>query len=128
MIRFNLPGLSPGMCFVLSWLIDRGGAMRYVTLLDKIKDFAREDERLVTRNTVNGLINRGYLEESDDALQVLQVSDWALTMLYRHAHNPNPLPVMRARAEALARLESATRTAAAIREAWTNRNTEGDHA
>lgn len=129
MIRFDFDRLSPGMRFALSWLIDQGGAMRFITLLDKIKDFAREDGRLVTRNTVNSLINRGHLEESDDALQVVQVSDWALSFIYRNPDNPNPLPIMRARAEALARRESAARTADMIQHTWNNRNnttTESD--
>lgn len=122
MIRFDFPGLSPGMCFALSWLIDRGGAIYYRALLEDIKPDAKAEGRIVSRSTVNGLLNRGYLEESDDMRRVQVPVDgvgiwggaWPI------------IPVMRARAEALAHRENANRVADMIKDAWDNRNTEGD--
>lgn len=121
MIRFDFAGLTPGMQFLLSWLIDRGGADTQSRTLLGARVAAKPFGLSVTASTLRALLRRSYLERSNDMTRV-QVSPWAITMACRYASNPHPEPVMQVRAEYLAHLENAARTADMIKAAWGTRN------
>lgn len=124
MIRFDFQGLTPSQSHALSVLIDNGGAARADLLCVAANNAPGGHPKGVTKPTILSLVRRGYLDFDEAERNRVQVSDWALTMAFRNPGNPNPLPVMLARAEALAAKESATRTADMIKETWTSRNTE----
>lgn len=110
MIRFNFIGLSPSQRLALSTLIDNGGTAPAPALI--LAANARIDRTGggigVMRSTIRALIRRGHLERQDDGDGV-QITPHAAREALRLATNPNPIPVMRARAEALAHREAVAR-------------------
>jgi hypothetical protein len=111
MIRFEFDSLTPSMKFALSWLIDQGGATTWIGLLNGASEAGKPHGVIVTRATVTALIRRGHLEESDD-FGTVQVARWAVIDAHRFSTNPPVVPVLQARAEALAYREFAEQMAA----------------
>lgn len=130
MITFRFGGLSPTMLYALSWLVDQGGSMPHPAFVLRVRIASKAAGLLVTRATIRGLTARGYLDDSPD-FRAVQVTGWTILEARCDPRNPPMMPILRARAEPLARQEHADRTADMIKAAWANRNnpttTESDN-
>lgn len=128
LIRFTFSGLSLSQRLALSWLIDQGGTDLAVDVC-AFGGPARRSNRFqfgalgkVTGATIDSLVRRDYLDRSEDR-RTVQISRYAVGEACKFLDNPHPEPIMLARAEHLARLAQAARTARDIADTWANRNT-----
>lgn len=102
MIRFDFPGLSPTQAHALSVLIDNGGNAPADRLCIAANNAPGGHRGGVTKPTILSLVRRGHLDHDERDRNRVQVTPYAVRQACLFATNPHPVPVMRARAEALA--------------------------